>query len=323
MKAKAFCFFVALLFLNDATAQNLVPNPSFEDYSECPSALDGMYFVDHWYKSIQYPGAEYSQNPSPDYYNVCSTSPLTSVPNNAAGNQYPFQGHAYMGIVTYLMLAPEYIELIGVELMEPLVPGIAYHLSMRVSLAIGEAGTGWAINKLGMKLSMDEIYSSVQEPLNNFAHVFSEEVITDSLNWTLIQGTVVADEPYQFLHIGRFFNFIETEIVLLGNSNDVFSYYFIDDVRVSQDPLLSFENGIENELFQLGPNPVSEILWVRSNFKNTNAEIYDLNGKLLNSYPLGDTDVRNINVQHLNKGMYILRVTSKSGEIQTEKFIKY
>jgi len=324
MKLKALCFFVTLLFLIDTKAQNLVPNPSFEDFTECPELQGGIDLVEHWYKSIIIPGNEDYENPSPDYFHECASGTLFGVPENMLGFQNAYQGQAYAGLITFSTSTtfPNYREVIGVELTEPLVPGIAYHLSMRVSLALGTT-SGWATNNLGMKLSMNEIYSSSEEAVNNTAHIFSEEIITDTVGWTLIHGTVLADEAYQFLHIGNFFIGAETESVLLGNPFDNIAYYYIEDVLVIEDDLLSIENAFDDMFIQFGPNPVYDVLWFQGNFRKGIVEIYDLNGKLQNAIAFGDNNQLDVNVQHLTKGMYILRVSSENGESKTEKFIKY
>jgi hypothetical protein len=322
MKFKALCFFATLLFLIDAIAQNLVPNPSFEEYSECPTQLDGTYFVEQWYKSIQIPGNEYYQNPSPDYFHECAEGLLCGIPDNFVGTQAAYVGQGYAGLATYTTAFPDHREVIGVELSEPLVPGVAYNLSMRVSLAIGTT-TGWASNKLGMKLSMSQIFSSSEDAVNNFSHLYSEVIITDTINWVLIQGIIVADYPYQFLHIGNFYIGSETETVLLGGPFDNVAYYYIDDVSVIEDSVLGVNIGLENSSLQLGPNPTHGVLRFRCLYQNAIVEIYDLSGKLLVSYNVKGSDVHNINVQHLNTGMYIFRVSSENGDHQTEKFIKY
>lgn len=322
MKYKVSCFLAALLFLANATAQNLVPNPSFEEYSECPTTLDGMHFVDHWYKSIQYPGVPYFENPSPDYFHECAEGTLLGVPENVLASQLAYLGQAYAGLATFSAIFPNHREVCGVELIEPLVPGVSYQLSMRVSLALGNLA-GWATNNLGMKLSMSGIYSSSEDAVNNFSHVFSEEIITDTLGWTLIQGSIVADEPYQYLHIGNFFVGAVTETLLLGSSSGNAAYYYIDDVQVTQNDLLSFTNEAENVSVLIGPNPSYDELWVQCNFRIASAAIYDLNNKLINVVSSINSDRFNFNVQRLFKGMYILRVSSEDGKIQTKKFIKY
>ncbi|MCE9539031.1 MAG: hypothetical protein K8R85_07425 [Bacteroidetes bacterium] len=78
-------------FLN---AQNLVPNPSFEQYSSCPNTECGISLAAGWY----------SAGYTPDYYNSCGSpsGPFEfGVPQNAVGYQHPASGNAYVGIATW------------------------------------------------------------------------------------------------------------------------------------------------------------------------------------------------------------------------------
>lgn len=138
MKCKALFFALFLpLMLN---AQNLVPNGSFEDYVSCPDHLDGMEFVEHWYKSIIEPGIDYYLNPSPDYFHECALHPNLGVPENIAGNQLAHNGNAYVGVISYSSNNYNYREIIGVELTSSLVPGQSYFCSFLFSRAVGWGG---------------------------------------------------------------------------------------------------------------------------------------------------------------------------------------
>jgi hypothetical protein len=54
--------FCALLIALNVSAQNIVPNSSFEDYDDCPAGA-GNFTISTWYKV----------GGSPDYYNQCGT----------------------------------------------------------------------------------------------------------------------------------------------------------------------------------------------------------------------------------------------------------
>jgi hypothetical protein len=85
---------LAVLASLPASAVNLVPNPSFETYTQCPT--DGLFspisFAPPWSSPTL---------ASPDYFNACS-GPLSGmgVPVNIAGNQSARTGSAYAGFST-------------------------------------------------------------------------------------------------------------------------------------------------------------------------------------------------------------------------------
>ena len=106
-------------------AQNLVPNPSFEEYTTCP---DNYYML---------PTDWYSCSGTPDYFNSCDSTGDYSVPNNGDGNQIAFNGVGYVGLYTvyYSFMNGDYKEYIGCLLKTPLIIGAKYYISFYVSLA--------------------------------------------------------------------------------------------------------------------------------------------------------------------------------------------
>ena len=72
--------------------------------------------------------------------------------------------------------------------------------------------------------------------------------------------------------------------------------------------------------FNLYPNPTSKYLSLETNQSEiTSVEIYNLQGKLMLQQK--STQLTNIDVSLLNKGIYLVKVTSPEGEL-TKKFVK-
>ena len=114
-------FFSFLVFSSAVHSQNLVPNPSFEDYSECPVFPGEISQAIGW---SSYGG-------SPDYFNSCANgaNPVTvGTPANNYGFQHPADGFAYIGLYTFYSTPPDYREFVGVELLENLSIGGRYCL---------------------------------------------------------------------------------------------------------------------------------------------------------------------------------------------------
>ncbi len=81
--------------MGEATAQtNLVPNPSFETYTNCPNNGSQINYAFPWYSPTW---------GSPDYYNTCDGSAVLSfgVPLNWFSYQYARTGSGYSGIYCY------------------------------------------------------------------------------------------------------------------------------------------------------------------------------------------------------------------------------
>ncbi|MCJ7932096.1 MAG: T9SS type A sorting domain-containing protein [Chryseobacterium sp.] len=65
------------------------------------------------------------------------------------------------------------------------------------------------------------------------------------------------------------------------------------------------------------PNPVSDVLTIKSDAKVNKVEIYDMSGRKVNA----DLNNDKVNVGNLNPGSYIITIETKEGKT-TEKFIK-
>ena len=82
-----------------------------------------------------------------------------------------------------------------------------------------------------------------------------------------------------------------------------------------------YNKNIIKDAFTVSPNPAKDILQVNgvNNQNFTKATIYDLTGKLIKTTTPSNNA---INVQSLNKGMYILILDDANGKQFSVKFIK-
>lgn len=225
---------LAVLASQPASAVNLVPNPSFETFTQCPT--DGLFspvsFAPPWSSPTL---------ASPDYFNACS-GPLSGmgVPVNIAGNQSARTGSAYAGFATSVGFnpadppgTPTYSEYIEVPLLLPLVAGASYSVSFYVSLAdwsspaTDSIGAHLSVGSVGPLPIMMEIPLSpqIENPTGNH--------LTDKTGWVLVGGTYTASGGEDHLTIGRFHvqTLASLTTTMLGGGN-FWPYYYIDDVAV-------------------------------------------------------------------------------------------
>jgi PKD repeat protein len=202
---------------------NLVPNPSFETFSICPTGLSDLPILPWTSPTMA----------SPDYYNSCGTTASgVGVPNNQFGHQMARTGNAYVGFIARPI--NDYREYLEVQLKAPLLAGVAYQVSFYVSLA-DEAQ--YAIDKLGVYLSVGSVgpnpssspllfQAQVTNPIGNF--------ITDKQNWTHISGLFYANGGEDHIVIGNFNdNSASPTITGLGGIYPG-AYYWIEDVSVCE-----------------------------------------------------------------------------------------
>lgn len=302
---KALLLLMLLTLLNTSLVHaqiNLVPNGSFEEYSTCPIGA-GQNLPNKWV----------SFSASPDYYNSCAdTVTGMSIPHNIAGFQYAANGNAYIGIVTVYFDNGDnesLRETIGSELIDPLVVGKTYFVSFKVNYA-----SGWGVNNCRPSNNIGISFSTTlsPKPINNFAQVYTSYVIQDSLNWTIVSGSFVADSAYKYLLLGNFFDIRHTTVI---NPSKPFynSYYLIDDVKLSPDSV--FVNDIQNILystdFSVYPNPACDFINVAFNdSKRHQLIVYNSIGEIISVSSV--IEQREINIAALPKGIYFVKVNNSS-----------
>ncbi len=218
-----YCFLLYLLG-SSIDAQNLVPNPSFEDTVYCPAGTNNPQAVKHWFNPTQ---------ASPDYYNACANNG-GGVPANDWGYQYAQEGNAYVGLILYSNYIdyPNYREYIAIQLNEALYPGIDYCWSVYVSLL---DSNDFASNNIGIGLSIDSITNFATESLLSIPIYGNHtSIVTDNLGWTKIGGSFVAQGGEKYLYIGNFYDDAQTNVVQI-QSNSIggsFAYYYIDNFYI-------------------------------------------------------------------------------------------
>lgn len=215
-------------FLNCCYSQNLVNDPSFEDYKKCPFHITTVprdFTLTQWYP------ATYG---SSDYFNSCVKSPnaTAGVPVNQMGYQKPRTGNGYVGLVsTKFMNEREYV---GSKLKEALKPNIEYYVEFWISLA---DRSYFGISKYGAYFSEKEINEKkLMFPLIVEPQIFSNEAIIDTSVWVKISGTFIAKGGEEYITIGSFAqknkDFVDTKRKI--NKNWKEAYYYVDDVLVQK-----------------------------------------------------------------------------------------
>jgi hypothetical protein len=322
-------FFLITTFLFAQT--NLVPNPSFEEYTTCPNAYDQIYYSTGWDSYLN----------TCDYYNSCSSSIYFGVPENNYGYQLPSNPncHAYAGMANYNPGATYGQELLGRKLDTTLTIGQKYYLSMKVSLSSYTCYC--ASNNFGFLFSITP-YDYITNPfsINNFAHYNYPYIITDTTNWTKIFGSFVADSAYKYIIIGNFFDLNHTDTLGINGgsctpngSHPSYSYYYIDDVCVSTDSSYCYnfsyncEEGITNykeNNINIFPNPSTGELTI--DFITTDNcffELYDGLGAKRKAVTLDcGSQTKRIDLTDIDSGLYSYSVVDSKGNIiKTGKLI--
>lgn len=293
---RIYLFTVVLIgmFCIPLYGQNLVPNPSFEVLESCPDALTGSGFasyqtgVDTIHDYIRLAEPWYCPTTgTSDMIATCATVNAVSVPNNIWGNALASDGENYIALIAYhnilepweeAELPTDYTEYVQVMLSEPMIPGEAYRLSFHYRWA---DDVKFAIDQLGMALTVGELTEgeiSDPNPLDVDPQVVTPiGVVNNSAQWQFHLETIVAEEAYDHLTIGRFADFTEltieqmtTEILPAAKRRAI---YFIDEINIVPVGLVGLHDAgrLDLELLPQG---------IRLG-ENGDLAIYDLSGKLI------------------------------------------
>lgn len=214
-------------------AQNLLPNPSFEIQTGCPTAPGNFTIVGSWRILASHTG-------SPDYFHVCGNSTF-GVPTNVFGSQLARTGSAYIGFVTHFG-SGNFREYLQVTLPTTLTAGLSYTASAYLSLS---DGSGWATDGFGFHFSTTSITGTgastpipfvpqVANPTGNY--------INSWVNWLPVTGSFVATAGLQYLTIGNFKTDAATGVQVQA-SGWSWNYTYLDDISVTPTVILSADMG--------------------------------------------------------------------------------
>lgn len=93
---------------------------------------------------------------------------------------------------------------------------------------------------------------------------------------------------------------------------------FVDRIAINNEAALSVKETIGNDTtIAIYPNPTTDMLHISSDEKVNGVAIFDMTGRRMNA----DLRENQVDVNHLEKGNYIITVSTKKGKV-SKKFIK-
>ncbi|MCB0480910.1 MAG: hypothetical protein KDC83_05725 [Flavobacteriales bacterium] len=207
---------VFAILIYQIKAQNLVSNPGFELFSECPTKIGELTKATGWF----------SPNPgTPEFFHL-------ACPMNEAN---PRSGLGQAGIILFgdYSKTLEYIE---TKLTEPLKAQNKYCLEFWVRAE----DAFMYIDQVGMYLSNEKLSIGQWKPIIQNAQLVSiaEQPITPELGWVRVSKEYIAKGGESYLTIG---NFMEDDAHLIHLNEFARSYspgwntyFYVDDVRVEK-----------------------------------------------------------------------------------------
>ncbi len=205
-----FCLFVLMPYLRAQTFQNLVPNGSFETYTQCPNTTSKLSFAPPW------------TSPTIDntsYFNACS--PKWNVPNYAGiNNKYYYlnakEGVAYTQIfVFHTYMGQSYRDYAQGELKDSLKNGICYYVEFyaanlqRIKYRTNNISACFTSSSLPTNLIAPGIIPNIQPHITNYGN----PVLEDTVKWIKISGIYEAIGGEKYITIGNFKDNAHTDTV--------------------------------------------------------------------------------------------------------------
>lgn len=309
-------------FAHPTAAQNLVPNPGFEVADTCSTMGFGVEGPLFWH----------SANVTPDHLQGCLPyGNALGLPLNFITFQEPFEGSSCAGMHTYHQNgSTENREWIQAPLLEPLVVGQTYYCSFRANAAFGgnaQYPQIWlASDKVGMLFTMQDRPWAWGDPYPvppNHAHIAYPQILADTVGWTLVSGSFVADSAYRYIVLGNFFDDAHTDTVHLNAQPSWGAYYLYDAICVSptqgECPMATgLPESIDGSILV---NITGGGQWLQLDGAATGSKtwVYDAGGRLMAQFAFSGSSTQPIG--NWPPGVYVLQVQGGDGTVWHKKFV--
>jgi Secretion system C-terminal sorting domain len=229
-----FLFLVSVIFCFVSKGQNLVPNPSFENHTDCINIL--LEAASPWCTSNSGIG-------NSAYLNPCHSDPLYQTPYQYSdpcfkSYQVPHSGVSYSDMASFVQSPVQESVVPQVKLIDTLEAGKIYCVTYYVSVF---NNARYTIDKLGALLTPTPFPCFVAGgPTVAIAGNYAPQVVStpsvaigDTLNWTEVSGSFTAVGNEAHLAIGDFFTHSQHYILNKYPTNcNGLAYYYVDDVSV-------------------------------------------------------------------------------------------
>ena len=287
-------------------SQNLVPNPSFEEYRSCPTSVSQFDSIKYWYNPTM---------SNPDLFSTCAIGTQAGIPDNAFGHQLARTGscYAHLGLFSTLNNAREYI---SVQLNASLLKDSSYCITFYVSAA----DTFYIYtDAVGVHFSEDSIHQNTNLRLPLIPHFKNAEFnyLSNKVSWSKVNGYYKALGGEKFITIG---NFIPAEDV-----NYIGTTYFASSIYIDDISIVKCTQPAEENFLTLYPNPNQGNFHIHYGLiagGNAELKVYDNNGKLIHKVNLTEgTRYKNIIMPNVRTGMYFWDYVVDGKRIDSGKMV--
>lgn len=302
---RTFLLSAFLLFcIQSLSAQNLVPNGSFESYVGCPDNSGLISLTGNWY--------QHTPNCTPDFYHACAFPGPMQVPT-LDDTIYPFDGDGMARVYLYANFDREYI---STRLSDPLQANHEYAFSVQIRLfndglrMVGSIGALVSQDSLTGFQGTCEIITTVPQMQRDSSLIMDQEGI-----WYHYQDTMTAVGGEEYLNIGNFRSNANTPVI---GSPFGTALYLLDDVRLTEIVSVGVNETVLD--YSLSPNPAQDFLSIQTEEQQLEVSFQTVTGQLLKTERLIGSGNHQIDLSELSTGIYLVRLRGANGE-RVEKLV--
>lgn len=297
--------FGLVLGIQSLTAQNLVPNGSFENYGDCVTSAGQITNTLNWFP--------HTPNCTPDHYHACAFPGPLGVPT-MDDTIYPYDGDGMARIYLYSSFGREFI---STRLLDPLQAGHEYIFSIQIRLFSNDL---IMCGSIGAHLSQDSLtgfLSTCEEiPLSPQMDRDSSLIMDQEGIWYNWTDTMMAAGGEEWITIG---NFRDNPSTPMTGTPFGTALYLVDDISLVEIVTVGVEDPqIE---FSISPNPAKEVVrfQIEGNHEAASLSLLNSIGQEVINHQLS-TSTFELDVRDLPKGIYFARLSSEQGE-RVEKLV--
>lgn len=234
-------FIFCMLLIGSVSAQNLILNPSFESFKDCPT---NMANFDASLEDVSLPTSS-----SGDYFNQCASNDF-NVPSNFKGEQTASDGGGYIGLYFYAL--NDYREYIQLNTAKTLREKHPYKISLQVSLA---EHSNLALKNMSILLTNKKIKvpnsaaltssrMDLQEGIEFYeVQLKADKTLSTTEGWVTLTGQFDAKGFENHMLVGNFK--VNENTALLKSEKPIipsdFSYYYVDNLELEELPRVNYE----------------------------------------------------------------------------------
>jgi gliding motility-associated-like protein len=228
---KVFFLVLSIFFSLDLSAQNLIPNHSFDVVDSCNFVIP--HNPNSWTSAAKLG--------TPDTYHNCATISTLRPPDIlACDNLMPHSGDGFIGLLIYGLYPKEYLQ---AKLIRSLQRGHTYYLEFYVAGQNGCNGNYAYIDAIGLGFSPTEIDTIIpygdDSPLPISVGLENKSGVIDNLGiWRKVSGCYIANGNEKYVLVGSYKTNVQTQLDAISPADVSQGYIFVDDVSVIEFDIL-------------------------------------------------------------------------------------